>query len=549
MEFVAGDAKPVLASTELTFSPAPVLTPGVIPEPVPAKSQTLNLMHYCALWKTGTHEGWGKIEPWPERRPVLGWYDEGTPEVADWHVKQALEHGIQGFIYCWYRKGMDPVIQQSLGHALDEGLLKSRFVNRFQFALMWENLGAAGVKDADDLVNNLLLFWISNYFKHDSYVKVDNKPVLFVYIPGKLSRDLGDASEKVKAVFERMREACRREGFSGLTLIGCVPTLDENRIRRMALEGWDATTAYGTYGAGTKPPGRDAEGIAIKEYGDALSGQVAIWKGKKDLGLLPDLVDVTVGWDPRPWFGTKTAWYLGPPSPKHFQELCVKAKALVDATPGNGLDKKIVVFNSWNEFGEGHFIEPTAGYGFGFLEAIQNVFCAGSPSRGKAGPRDAGFALPEKIYLKSKESMNALLPSPESPFGVSWVPGNVKMSRLSSDTLRVPGTWAPLAGLPTFLQGAAYVCPERGNPKEPAPSYPLTLNRPVRVYLLVHNRGTPKIPEGWIKTEIKTSWSTFSDTVYQKELAPGTIEIPGHDGQDNGSYGVPNGCVIFSSKN
>ena len=71
----------------LVVDPLPDLPrAGYVPEPLPAKTDYINLMHYCALWKEGTHWGWKRIEPWPERRPAIGFYDEGTPEVADWHI-------------------------------------------------------------------------------------------------------------------------------------------------------------------------------------------------------------------------------------------------------------------------------------------------------------------------------------------------------------------------------------------------------------------------------------------------------------------------------
>ena len=42
------------------------------PRPQPAKTDYISLMHYCALWKEGTHWGWKRIEPYPERRPAIG---------------------------------------------------------------------------------------------------------------------------------------------------------------------------------------------------------------------------------------------------------------------------------------------------------------------------------------------------------------------------------------------------------------------------------------------------------------------------------------------
>jgi hypothetical protein len=116
-----------LSTQELALNVEPwpeVPKTGYVPKPQPAKTDYISLMHYCALWKEGTHWGWKRIEPYPEKRPAIGWYDEGTPEVADWHIKYALEHGVNGFIYCWYRADYEPTISQHLGHAIHEGLLK-----------------------------------------------------------------------------------------------------------------------------------------------------------------------------------------------------------------------------------------------------------------------------------------------------------------------------------------------------------------------------------------------------------------------------------------
>ena len=90
-----------------------------------------------------------------------------------------------------------------------------------KFTIMWENQsrGQAGVADERDLFSNLLPYWMTNYFQHPSYLKVDGKPLLFIYRPEFLVQDLGGV-EKVKKAFERMRQQCREAGFAGLWLLG-----------------------------------------------------------------------------------------------------------------------------------------------------------------------------------------------------------------------------------------------------------------------------------------------------------------------------------------
>ena len=391
----ADNFKPAETGLDLDFTP-PLKLPKAdyVPEPVPAKSKYIMLMHYCPLWKAGTHYGWGKIEPWPERRPAIGWYDEGTPEVADWHIKYAVEHGIQAFIYCWYRKDFSPEITQSLGHAIHDGMLKAKYLDKFKFVIMWENGCACGVKSREDMMDNLLPYWIKTYFKHPSYLIVDNKPVLFVWRPERVSPELG-GSEKTKAVFIEMREECKKQGFDGLYIIGCVGGADKELLERMAKEGWDASSAYGTGGPSPGKPSRDPEGISTVESN--LEGLKQTWTGKKKIGALPDIVDVMIGWDPRPWHGKATGSYQINTTPERFRTACMDAKKIIDSTPGSGLDKRIVVFDNWNEFGEGHYIEPCSGFGFSFVDVIREVFCEPGPHTDII-PEDVGLETPDRIH-------------------------------------------------------------------------------------------------------------------------------------------------------
>ena len=75
-----------------------------VPEPQPVSSDYLIGVHYYPAWKKGAaqlHNGFRQIDEYPERTPLLGHYDEDNPEVIDWEIKWASEHGINCFIYCW----------------------------------------------------------------------------------------------------------------------------------------------------------------------------------------------------------------------------------------------------------------------------------------------------------------------------------------------------------------------------------------------------------------------------------------------------------------
>ncbi|NQT92745.1 MAG: glycoside hydrolase family 99-like domain-containing protein [Lentisphaerae bacterium] len=386
----------------LAVEPLPDLPKtSYVPKPRPAKTDYVNLMHYCALWKEGTHYGWKKIEPWPELRPAIGWYDEGTPEVADWHIKYALEHGVNGFIYCWYRAHDKPEIEHRLGHAIHDGLFNAKYRDMFTFTLMWENGCAKGVKDEADLLDNLLPFWIENYFSHPSYLKIDNQPVLFVWQPRRLIPQLGGPAG-TKLAFEKMRAQCRTAGFDGLRIIACMDALDPVLGKQIAESGWDAVSGY-NLNTDAKTVGLDPAGLAYRDHADVLGRYKRIWIERDACtGAVPDIPNVVMGRDDRPWGKVQRGRgvYIANPKAKNFEAACRDAKALVDAKPSERWDSRIVVFDNWTEFGEGHYIEPTTGTGFTFVNAIKRVFCTewAQESETDIIPEDIGMSPPQRRY-------------------------------------------------------------------------------------------------------------------------------------------------------
>jgi len=387
---------------------------GYVPKPQPAKTDYISLMHYCALWKEGTHWGWKRIEPWPEKRPAIGWYDEGTPEVADWHIKYALDHGINGFIYCWYRADLEPKIDQRLGHAVHEGLFNAKYRDQFTFTIMWENGCAKGVKDEADLLDNVLPFWIKNYFTHPSYLKIENKPVLFVWQPRVLLAQLG-GPEKTKVALDKMREQCRKAGFSGLRVIACMDAANANLGAAIAASGWDAVSGYGVTPSGVKTVGEDPAGLSYLDHADVLSRYRQAWIDRAaSTAPVPDIPNVMMGRDDRPWGRVKrgNGHYTKDPKAENFEAACRDAKALVDAKPAGRWDSKIVVFDNWTEFGEGHYIEPTSGTGFTFVNAIKRVFCSAWAPEAVTDiiPEDVGLPPPQQRYEAVRAGFGSRMP-------------------------------------------------------------------------------------------------------------------------------------------
>jgi hypothetical protein len=376
-----------------------------VPEPVPAQTGKYTIWtHYCPLWKTGTHYGWQRIEPWPERKPVLGWYNEGTPEVADWHIKYWLEHGISAVVYCWYRTSVNaPVTVQNIhiGHAIHDGLLKAKYLPRIKFAIMWENGCGKGCGSAKDLMENVLPFWIENYFSNPSYLRVDGKPLLYVWVPNNVTRHLG-GSDTVRKTFDDMRLECAKLGLGGLYIVGCVGRQDKELLAQMAKEGWDASSAYGNNWKQPTEIIRRVGDNVCAPYEGFVEQQEALWKFKRDLHLLPDITAAMMGWDSRPW--KETAYFWSDNTPETFRDLCLRAKAIMDAKTTSAPEKNTIVFCCWNEFGEGHYIEPTRGYGFSYVDVIRDVFSDGPKEHLDIAPEDVGLGPCDSWYQEVRRA-------------------------------------------------------------------------------------------------------------------------------------------------
>jgi hypothetical protein len=345
-----------------------------IPEPVPAPTEVLVGAHYCPLWESDKPQFWSNVLKHPERTPALGFYSQDNPEVADWEIKWAVEHGISFFVYCWYRDGQGGAVRTKFGSAIHDGLFKAKFADKMKFTLMWENQerGKAGVSGEADLMENLLPFWMENYFQHPGYLKVDNKPVLFIYRPEFLVKDLGSVENVAKA-FEKMRHACREAGFDGLHLLGEYRGTDPEHLAMMKSLGLDYTFAYCWY-----LPDSPAPDEAIKLQMDAI-------RRTQELNILPQVVTVSQAWSG--WTDAGSIWKIPPPD---FERLLRQAREFTATLPKHELGSRMLLLDNWNEWGEGHYIAPYREHGFGYLDAVRNVFSTASPTHEDLLPEDAG---------------------------------------------------------------------------------------------------------------------------------------------------------------
>ena len=86
----------------------------------------------------------------------------------------------------------------------------------------------------------------------------------------------------------------------------------------------------------------------------------------KEKNVFPEIL---VGNDRSPRAGRRAIIYTNA-TPDYFYE---GAKAVIDLVQDKDFDHRIVFLNSWNEWGEGAYMESDIRYGHGFLEALKKA--------------------------------------------------------------------------------------------------------------------------------------------------------------------------------
>lgn len=367
---------PVRASASAEVTPRLVqVRSAVVPAPVPVKPKYSVGVYYFPGWRTAGQ--WSPITRFHERKPVLGWYREGDPQIADWHIKWAVEHGITFFVYDWYWvQGA-----RQLEHALHEGYFRSKYHRYLRFCLLWANHNPPNTSSHEDCIA-VTRHWMEHYFRRPEHLRIDGKPVVIIFSPYRLRADIG--SDGVKRAFDAMREECAKAGLGGLYILACIGNAGEAQLA--AREGYDAVTAYNWPHLGIVGNTKWAP------YDTLIDGYRQQWGSivqNSPVSLLPPICG---GWDSRPWHGQSALVRYGR-TPEKFKRHLHDALRFLERYPRSVVP--MVLVEAWNEWGEGSYIEPHREFGFGYMDAIREVFTSAPKRHMDLTPADIGLPAPQ----------------------------------------------------------------------------------------------------------------------------------------------------------
>ncbi|MBQ8758639.1 MAG: glycoside hydrolase family 99-like domain-containing protein, partial [Clostridia bacterium] len=311
-------------------------------------------MNICSLWINGEHWGWGCVSPYEDMKPVLGYYDEGIPESADWENKFMAEHGIDFQAFCWYANESNaPMKSTRLASQLDEAYLHSKYGDDVKFCLLWEAANASRPANSDAFRNYFVPYWIENYFTDPRYMTIDNKLVFSIFGADQLINVFGTG---LKAEFDYMREEVKKLGFDGMII-----TASHTGKNSLAAYGFDAWQAYnwGTTGY-----------VLQNNINNNINRA-----NSKDVYVIPT---VSVGFNSIPWHGIRYPLMTTEDfksAHEWVRDTYIPQYALTDTKTWND---KLVWLSTWNEYGEGTYIMPSDDLnGFGYLDALREVYTDG----------------------------------------------------------------------------------------------------------------------------------------------------------------------------
>ncbi|GAB4272577.1 MAG: glycoside hydrolase family 99-like domain-containing protein [Candidatus Rifleibacteriota bacterium] len=312
--------------------------------------------------------------------PLWGRENEADPEVFAKKIETASVYGVDAFVFAFYwSRG-----KRLLEGALNCGLLQSKNKNRIKFAIMWANRmprKVMPVKDREakvidpsrlvytdphDFVEFIKLI-ADRYFTQPNYLRLDDSCYLSIFDTAFFIRQLG-IDNAIKAVAEA-RKFLADQGFK--LHLAAIDPIPEHQPHLQKI-GFNSVTHYVFL--------PDWKGEYLQDFNERASKSIEKWAHYQPATALPYFPSVSPGWDANPravdYGKEKTARYPWSPiivnrSPENFRNF-FKAAWNFAMTKCNFI-QPLVFVSSWNEWSEGHYLEPDQKYGFEWLKAIQHA--------------------------------------------------------------------------------------------------------------------------------------------------------------------------------
>lgn len=304
----------------------------------------------------------------------LGYYDLRLPEVREAQAELAREAGIYGFCYYhyWFGNG-----KQELELPFNEVLRLGK--PDFPFMLCWANESwhrKFWNKDGKGSSKEMLIeqtypegdaerhfYHLLPAFRDPRYIRIDGKPAFMIYKPMQYP--------EAATFINKWQDLARQNGLPGIHFIGHMQeNFTQSSYDNLLNHGFDAVNTVGLYSAlkNLMTPLRNfwrKIGFHLLNRPLMLDYEAASKHFITDIDRKPEVYPTLIpNWDHTPRSG-RAGWVLTGCSPEKFHSHCNEMFQVMNET-----SKNICFLKSWNEWGEGNYMEPDLKFGKGFSEAL-----------------------------------------------------------------------------------------------------------------------------------------------------------------------------------
>lgn len=312
----------------------------------------------------------------------LGFYDLRVPEVREEQARLAREAGIEGFCYWHYWFHGHELMERPFWEVVNSGKPDYPFcigwANETWKSKMWNKDGslAEGTKvlieqtysEEDDIVHfNKLL----PVFKDHRYITVDGKPLVFIH----------RADDLPEHTIRCWKKLARENGLAGIHFVGRVLGQKKEHFSssydKLISKGYDALTP--TQMAANSRNNSFILNIYKKIRSIVLFNgcmnvvdydkEMSLWLDKNIDGKENIYPQIYPNWDHSPRSGSNTLILINS-TPEIFKKYLFQ---FVSTIQNKSPEHQILFLKSWNEWGEGNYVEPDMKYGHGYLNAIKDV--------------------------------------------------------------------------------------------------------------------------------------------------------------------------------
>lgn len=302
----------------------------------------------------------------------LGFYDLRMPEVREQQAQLAREAGIEAFCYYeyWFGSG-----RQLMQRPFEEVVATGK--PDFPFCLCWANhswykkLWDPKQPGKDQLLIEQQYNGVEDYemhffhllpaFRDKRYLRVNGKPFYIVYMASLFP----DVANFIKT----WRRLAAENGIGDFYFVSS--DFNSEQHDEIIAKGFDAThnvdhlNIYHRASPLKKAMltiGREYLHIPmVYQYKNAIKYMISDDCRKRD--VIPVILP---NWDHTPRSGVR-GLVMRNAKPKYFRQLAERALDVVRDKPEQ---ERIIILKSWNEWGEGNYMEPDIEYGHGYIDAL-----------------------------------------------------------------------------------------------------------------------------------------------------------------------------------